>query len=62
VDFRVTAAGATGCLEANTLPGLTRMSLFPQSAGAVGIDFPTLCETIASLALARKARRNKLEP
>jgi D-alanine-D-alanine ligase len=61
VDFRVTPAGALGCLEANTLPGVTRMSLFPQSAGAVGIDFPTLCQTIVGLALARTARRNKVQ-
>jgi D-alanine-D-alanine ligase len=61
VDFRVTPEGALHCLEANTLPGLTRMSLLPQSAAAVGIDFPTLCSTIGQLALARRARRNKVQ-
>jgi D-alanine-D-alanine ligase len=62
VDFRVSPDGALGCLEANTLPGVTRMSLFPQSAAAVGIDFPALCEAIATLALARTGRGNKVQP
>jgi D-alanine-D-alanine ligase len=61
VDFRVTPSGALGCLEANTLPGVTRMSLFPQSAAAVGIDFPSLCQAIARLALARTRRGNKVQ-
>jgi D-alanine-D-alanine ligase len=60
VDFRLAATGAPMCLEANTLPGLTRTSLLPQSAAAVGIDFPTLCDTICRLGLARSAIGNKL--
>lgn len=35
------------CLEANTLPGMTPMSLFPQEAKAKGISFEDLCEIIA---------------
>ena len=61
VDFRVTPAGAIHCLEVNTLPGLTRMSLLPQSAWAAGIDFPSLCAGIVRLALARTRRRNKVQ-
>jgi D-alanine-D-alanine ligase len=61
VDFRVTPSGTMGCLEANTLPGVTRMSLFPQSAAAVGIDFPGLCEAVVRLALARTRRGNKVQ-
>ena len=38
VDFRVTGDGTAFCLEANTLPGLTRTSLMPQSAAAAS-DF-----------------------
>ena len=41
-------------LEANTLPGMTPTSLLPQEAAAVGIDYGTLCDTIASLAAAKK--------
>ena len=37
------------CLEANSLPGLTSLSLLPQEAAAVGIDYPTLCRKIIEL-------------
>src|SRR5882724_11338240 len=46
VDFRLTPEGKLFCLEVNTLPGMTATSLLPQSAGAVGIEFPDLCERI----------------
>lgn len=45
-DFKMTADGRICALEANTLPGMTAMSLIPQEAAAVGIDFPALCERI----------------
>ena len=48
VDFRLTPAGELVCLEVNTLPGMTSTSLLPQSAAAVGISFPELCERICS--------------
>ncbi|HEY4320488.1 MAG TPA: D-alanine--D-alanine ligase [Gemmatimonadales bacterium] len=51
VDFRLTAELELFCLEVNTLPGMTSTSLMPQSAAAVGIDFPSLCERICQLAL-----------
>ncbi len=51
LDFRLNAAGEFYCLEANTLPGMTATSLVPQGAAAAGIDFPSLCERIARLAL-----------
>jgi D-alanine-D-alanine ligase len=54
VDFRLDRSGKLWCLEANTLPGMTRRSLLPQSAAAVGISFPALCEEICRLALSRK--------
>src|SRR5439155_391114 len=34
VDFRLSAEGDIFCLEANTLPGMTRTSLLPQAARA----------------------------
>lgn len=46
VDFRLTPAGEMVCLEVNTLPGMTSTSLLPQSAAAIGIPFPELCERI----------------
>ena len=60
VDFRLGADGVPYCLEANTLPGVTRTSLFPQSAAAVGIDFASLCQTICDLALRRARFRNNV--
>ncbi len=56
VDFRLTPAGELFCLEVNTLPGMTATSLMPQSARAVGIEFPELCERIC-----RIARRGRVE-
>jgi D-alanine-D-alanine ligase len=53
VDFRMDGCGQFWCLEANTLPGMTARSLLPQSAAAVGITFPALCEEICRLALNR---------
>jgi D-alanine-D-alanine ligase len=49
-DFRLDAAGRLWLIEVNTLPGLTATSLLPQSAGAAGIDYVSLCERICALA------------
>ena len=51
VDFLLDNQNELYCLEANTLPGMTPMSLLPQEAAAAGIDFPTLCEKIIELSL-----------
>jgi len=53
IDFRLDADGRPSVLEANTLPGMTRTSLLPQSAAAVGIEFAALCDEIVRLALER---------
>ena len=37
------------CLEANSLPGMTSMSLLPQEAAAEGIDYDSLCQRIVDL-------------
>jgi D-alanine-D-alanine ligase len=55
VDFRLTPEGELFCLEVNTLPGMTATSLLPQSARAVGIEFPELCERICRAALTHRA-------
>jgi D-alanine-D-alanine ligase len=51
IDFRLTTEGEFYCLEANTLPGMTELSLIPQGAAAMGIKFPDLCQRIVTLAL-----------
>ena len=59
MDFMMdTATDALYCLEANTLPGMTPTSLFPQEAAAVGLSYPDLCEKIVLESIkARKAER-----
>jgi D-alanine-D-alanine ligase len=51
IDFRMSAEGKFYCLEANTLPGMTELSLIPQAAVAAQISFAALCEQIVQLAL-----------
>ena len=51
IDFLLDAQGDFYCLEANTLPGMTPMSLLPQEARAAGIGYPELCEKIIELSL-----------
>ncbi|MBN1164639.1 MAG: D-alanine--D-alanine ligase, partial [Candidatus Krumholzibacteriota bacterium] len=53
VDFRLTNEGEPYCLEVNTLPGMTELSLVPMAAAQVGISFDELVEKICLMALAR---------
>ncbi|EOS23453.1 D-alanine-D-alanine ligase [Lachnospiraceae bacterium 3-1] len=46
MDFLLDCQEKIYCLEANTLPGMTPVSLLPQEAQAVGMDFGELCEEI----------------
>ncbi len=57
IDFRVSAEGDIFCLEANSLPGMTRTSLLPQAAQAARIGFRELCERICELARNKGAPR-----
>jgi len=57
IDFRMSPEGDIFCLEANSLPGMTRTSLLPQAAQAAGIEFPDLCERICRLARNNGASR-----
>ncbi|RKZ34693.1 D-alanine--D-alanine ligase [bacterium] len=50
VDFRLSDSGNIYCLEVNTLPGMTDLSLVPMAARAVGIEFPELVHKIACMA------------
>jgi D-alanine-D-alanine ligase len=61
IDFRLASSddgegregGQFYCLEANTLPGMTELSLIPQGAAATGMSFADLCEDIVRLATLR---------
>ncbi len=51
VDFRMNSQNKFYCLEVNTLPGMTELSLVPKAAAAVGISFPILLDKIIELSL-----------
>jgi D-alanine-D-alanine ligase len=54
VDILLAPDGRLNVLEINTIPGMTETSLLPKAAAVAGLDFPSLCEEIAGLSLARK--------
>lgn len=56
VDFILTARGPV-ILELNTLPGMTDVSLFPDSARAAGMSFEYLVEHLIQRAARRGARK-----
>ena len=51
MDFLLDEQEHIYCLEANTLPGMTSVSLLPQEAQAAGMDFDALCEKIIQISM-----------
>ena len=51
LDFMLDKNGEPKVIEVNTLPGMTEMSLFPDSARSVGVSFEELVDRIVALAL-----------
>jgi D-alanine-D-alanine ligase len=51
VDFRLNSKNEYYCLEVNTLPGMTELSLVQKAAKAVDITFPDLLNKIIELSL-----------
>lgn len=51
VDFRLDSDGVPFCLEVNTIPGFTELSLLPMAAEKGGLDFDDLCELLINLAV-----------
>jgi D-alanine-D-alanine ligase len=47
--------------EINTIPGFTKISMYPKLWEASGLPYPKLIEKLIRLALARKAQRDKTE-
>ncbi len=47
--------------EPNTIPGFTRISMYPKLWEATGMPFPELMKNLVLLAQDRKSRRSKLE-
>lgn len=50
VDFMVDGEGRAYCLELNTIPGMTELSLIPKAAASVGYSFNEVVEMIMSTA------------
>ncbi len=57
-DFIVSESGEFIVLELNSLPGMTRTSLFPEAAAAQGIAFSALCDRLVRRAAARPRPRH----
>lgn len=51
IDFILDENNIAHCLEINTNPGMTNLSLVPMSAKAMGMNFNKLCEKIIELSL-----------
>lgn len=56
IDFILSPQRGPMLIEINTLPGMTEMSLFPDSAAFAGISFETLVDEIVRLALEKEKR------
>lgn len=54
IDMIITEAGVPYILEVNTLPGMTKASLFPKSAAGKGISFSGLIDLIIENSLKEK--------
>jgi D-alanine-D-alanine ligase len=57
VDFRLSPAGECFCLEVNTIPGMTPLSLVPMAAKVRGMSYDALVDRMLTLGLARARRR-----
>ena len=60
VDFRMSEEGEPFCLEVNTLPGMTELSLVPMAAKASGVGFDELVERICLMA-GKRAGKGRAE-
>jgi D-alanine-D-alanine ligase len=60
VDFFVAADGAVLVNEINTIPGFTKISMYPKMWQASGISYPKLIDRLIQLALARHRAEKRL--
>lgn len=59
MDFIIDDEENIYCLEANTLPGMTPISLIPQEAAAIGVGYDDLCQWLVDLSLRKYEERNQ---
>jgi D-alanine-D-alanine ligase len=55
VDFRLDSEGQLFCLEVNTIPGMTEVSLVPMAAKEAGISYEELVDRLVQLAVDAEA-------
>ena len=61
VDFFVCADGRAYVNEINTIPGFTKISMYPKLWEATGVPYPALIERLLDLAIERHAREQRIE-
>lgn len=61
VDFFMTRKGEFVVNEVNTIPGFTKISMYPKLWQASGLPYPKLIDRLIALAIARHARRARLK-
>jgi len=61
VDFFLTPSGELYVNEINTIPGFTRISMYPKLWEASGLAYPRLIERLIELAVERHEREAKLQ-
>ncbi len=61
VDFFVGADDRIVVNEINTIPGFTRISMYPKLWEATGVPYPRLIERLLDLAIERAAREQRIE-
>jgi D-alanine-D-alanine ligase len=68
VDFLLEKADSAGfepgelyLNEVNTIPGFTKISMYPKLWQASGLSYPALIDRLIELALDRKAERDRTE-
>lgn len=60
VDFFMRKDGSFVVNEVNTIPGFTKISMYPKLWEASGLPYPKLIDRLIALALARHRRRSRL--
>jgi len=61
VDFFLKPDGALLVNEINTLPGFTKISMYPKLWEATGVPYPRLLDRLIQLALGRHEKEGKLQ-
>ncbi len=61
IDFFLKRNGELVVNEVNTLPGFTKISMYPKLWSASGLAYPKLIDRLVRLALERHARRRRLK-